>query len=123
MDRLVCSAARGDPELETAFAARRTHKNYWHKDNSAPVRFREADGQYGSRQLRKHVNYREDTGIACATRAAVIKRGQRIGRTVKMFEYDSFWWDIHTEFDLWLVEKVMVDWLATKSSPCEMLEP
>jgi hypothetical protein len=27
-----------------------------------------------------------------------------------MLEYDSFWWDIHTEFDLWLVERVMTDW-------------
>ena len=99
-----------DPSLETAFAAQPTHKNYWHTDNGTPARFRESDGQYGSRQFRARVNYREDTGIACATRAAVIKRGQRIGRTVKMLEYESFWWDIHSEFDLWLVERVMSEW-------------
>lgn len=101
-----------DPSVETAFAAQKSHKNYWHKDHGVPMRFREADGQYGTRQLRTNFNYREDTGIACATRAEVIRRGERIGRTVRMLEYDSFWWDVHTEFDLWLVEKVMVDWLS-----------
>jgi len=100
-----------DPSVETAFVAQKTHKNYWHKDDGVPLRVREADAQYGSRQSRRRFYYREDTGIACATRAHVIRRGERIGRTVRMFEYDSFWWDIHTEFDLWLVEKVMLEWL------------
>lgn len=104
-----------DPAVESAFAAQKTHKNYWHTDSGVPTRFREADAQYGSRQTRKRANYREDTGIASATRAEVIRRGERLGRNVKMLEYDSFWWDIHTEFDLWLVERVMVDWPAASS--------
>jgi CMP-N,N'-diacetyllegionaminic acid synthase len=106
-----------DPALETAFTVQPTHKNYWHKDDGVPTRFRAADGQYGSRQTRRLANYREDTGMACATRAEVIKRGQRVGRTVKMLEYDSFWWDIHTEFDLWLVEQVMTQWMGRDARP------
>lgn len=100
-----------DPQLDSCFMAQATHKNYWHMDEGTPKRFRELDKNYGVRQVRKFLNYREDTGIACATRIAVVKQGLRIGPKAKMIPYHSFWWDIHTEFDLWVVEKVMTEWL------------
>lgn len=98
-----------NPELESAFAAQKSHKNYWHKPEENFIRLRETDKYYGVRQNKKPV-YREDTGIACATRANLIKQGFRTGDKVKILEYNSFWHDIHTEFDLWLVEKVMTEW-------------
>lgn len=99
-----------DPTLESAFAAQKTHKNYWHKDEGEAKRFRQKDKFYGVRQLKTPV-FREDTGIACATRASLVKQGFRSGDKVKILEYDSFWWDIHDEFDLWLVDKVMTEWM------------
>lgn len=98
-----------DPLLDSAFAAQKSHKNYWHKPEENFIRLRETDKYYGVRQNKKPV-YREDTGIACATRASLIKQGFRTGDKVKILEYNSFWHDIHTEFDLWLVEKVMTEW-------------
>lgn len=95
-----------DPNLESAFAAQKTHKNFWHQVDEKYVRLRDSDKFYGTRQKKTPV-YREDTGIALATRASLVKKGLRTGDNVKILEYDSFWWDIHTEFDLWLVEKVM----------------
>jgi len=54
----------------------------------------------------KQPTFREDTGIALATRANVIKDGKRIGSNIQIIEYESNidFIDIHTEFDLKLSE-------------------
>ncbi len=103
-----------DLKLDSAFAAQKSHKNYWHKVGEKYQRLREGDKFYGIRQGKTPV-YREDTGIACATRASLIKQGFRTGDKIKILEYDSFWHDIHDEFDLWLVEKVMTEWNKKKA--------
>ena len=57
------------------------------------------------RQVKRPV-YREDTGIALATKAEVIKSGKRIGKNVKVIPYesDTNFVDIHSKFDLSLSE-------------------
>ena len=98
-----------NPEIESAFSAHATHKNYWCKN---------ADGDwerilpwmrdYSSRQARQKI-FREDTGLACASRAQLWRDGRRIGDRVHLIENDLFETciDIHSEFDLYLAEKAI----------------
>ncbi len=69
---------------------------------------------YGQRQERiknKRIIYQEDTGIVCASRAYLWREGRRIGDNVKIIVEDEDYinLDIHTEFDLFLAEKIF-DW-------------
>ena len=80
-------------------------KNYWKKEGNRYVRLTKEI--YGPRQLKEHV-YREDTGLGCATRARLItEKGRRLGDNVRIIENDDFAMDIHTEFDLWIADKIL----------------
>ena len=98
-----------DPTLETAFVAHPTHKNFWRRSGDRFSRLA-PDLAHGPRQTREPL-YREDTGLACATRASVIKQGRRIGDRVAIIpnpdEVSGI--DIHTEFDFWLAERVLAE--------------
>jgi len=96
-----------DPTLESAFVAYKTHKNFWRKKDGQWVRMA-PDLAYGPRQKKEPV-YREDTGLACATRASLIKAGKRLGDRVEIIanDDDASSIDIHTEFDFWLADKVL----------------
>lgn len=106
----VVAALQDDPAVESAFVAYPTHKNFWRRTAHGVVRLA-PDLAYGPRQTREPL-YREDTGIALATRAAVIKAGKRIGQRVAIVpnEDEASAIDIHTEFDLWLAEQVLTRW-------------
>ncbi len=96
-----------DSTIDSAFVAFETHKNFWRIVDKQPVRL--ADIPYGARQKREHV-YREDTGIACATRAEFIKQGKRLGPRVSIVantDAASFI-DIEDEFTFWLAEQVLL---------------
>lgn len=99
-----------DPTLDTCFAAFPTHKNYWRKQDGRWVKLA-ADISYGPRQKREHL-YREDTGIACASRAHVIRSGRRIGDTVDIVPHPdaASFIDVESEFTLWLADKVIREW-------------
>jgi CMP-N,N'-diacetyllegionaminic acid synthase len=96
-----------DPAVESAFVAYKTHKNFWRKKDGQWVRMA-PDLAYGPRQKKEPV-YREDTGLACATRASLIKAGKRLGDRVEIIanDDDASSIDIHTEFDFWLADKVL----------------
>ena len=102
-----------DASLDSAFVAYSTHKNFWRKNGVGYERLA-PDLAYGPRQTREPL-YREDTGIACATRASLIKQGKRLGERVAILPNhdDASSIDIHTEFDFWLAEKVLTEWGAT----------
>jgi CMP-N,N'-diacetyllegionaminic acid synthase len=96
-----------DQTIDSAFVAFETHKNFWRKVDGKPVRL--LDIPYGPRQKREHV-YREDTGLACATRAEFIKQGKRLGPWVSIVantDTVSFI-DIEDEFTFWLAEQVLL---------------
>ena len=105
----VIRALLEDPSVDSAFVAHPTHKNFWRTNGQGFTRLA-ADLTYGPRQAREPL-YREDTGIACATRAALIREGKRIGERVVIIpnkdEASSI--DIHTEFDFWLAERVLAE--------------
>lgn len=101
-----------NPKLDTAFVGYPTYKNFWHKVNGKFERLStrgfNPDGSYIPRQLREPI-YREDTGLACATRASVIQKGRRIGDNVEIIpnDDDASSIDVHDDFDLWLAEQVL----------------
>lgn len=96
-----------DERLDSVFAAYKTHKNFWRKQNGTCVRLA-PDISYGPRQKREAL-YREDTGLACATRATFIKQGRRLGDRVDLVVTDDYCTgvDIHDEFDFWLAEEIL----------------
>lgn len=98
-----------DPQLESAFSAYQTTKNYWHKNSKGNwERLLPWMREYSSRQVRKMI-YREDTGMACASRAWLWREGRRIGDRVYLVPNDlaETSIDIHTDFDLFLAEKAI----------------
>lgn len=104
-----------DPELESAFVANETAKNFWVRDldDENWVRVLPEMANYMTRQNpNRRRLYREDTGVACATRASVVRSGRRIGDKVELIPNDDFRTgiDIHDEFDHWLAEQVILKW-------------
>ena len=63
---------------------------------------------YSNRQVKKLI-YREDTGLACASRASLWRVGKRIGDNVEIIINENFETsiDIHDEFDFFLAEKAL----------------
>ena len=97
-----------DPHLDTVFVGYPTHKNFWKKDARGYRRMDELKDRV--RQLKEPV-FREDIGLACASRVNVIKSGRRIGDRVDIVPNPDFCSsiDIHDEFDLWLAEKIVTE--------------
>jgi CMP-N-acetylneuraminic acid synthetase len=100
-------ALRTDPALDSAFVACKDHKNYWREEDGRWLKL--TSPIYEVRQKRKPV-YREDTGLGCATRGRIVKAGQRLGDNVLLLPKEYPFFDIHTEFDLWMIEQVLSQW-------------
>ena len=95
--------------LESVFAAHPTHKNFWQRDKNGKLkRVSEKMKVYSSRQEKEPI-YREDTGLACASRSYLWRSGKRIGNNVEIIINDNFETsiDIHDEFDFFLAEKAL----------------
>jgi len=96
-----------NPNLDSVFVAYPTHKDFWQKIKGKYGKITEK-GKKLVRQKKKTI-FREDTGIASAVWAKLIKKGERIGKKVGIIENDDpiSFIDIHDEFDLWLAEKII----------------
>lgn len=98
-----------DPELESVFVGSKTHKNFWELgDDGQWTRLRPWMAHYSSRQVRRFV-VREDTGLACASRAWLWREGRRIGDRVDVIINDDDFAaiDIHTIEDLLLAQAAL----------------
>ena len=95
-----------DPDIDTAFTVVRDHGYFWTQEHGRAVRL---DAGYQPRQTRTP-RWRE-TGSVYATRAAVVRGGERIGARVALVEQDETdaLVDIHTAFDLWLAERILTE--------------
>lgn len=108
---VVCQVVQkliDNPELDSVFAAATTHKNFWRKKEGKFEKLA-ADIPYGvSRWIREPI-YREDTGIALATKAEFIKKERRIGDNVDVIvnPLEFSFVDIHDPMDLWLAETII----------------
>ena len=95
-----------DETLESAFSVHKTTKNYWTRNKFGNwSRLLPWMRDYSNRQVRSSI-YREDTGLACASRSWLWRLGRRIGDNNHMIINDDFETciDIHTELDLYLAE-------------------
>jgi CMP-N-acetylneuraminic acid synthetase len=113
--RQAVQTLKDRPEIESAFSAHLTPKNFWTKDPESGdwVRVLPEMRDYMTRQNpKRRLVYREDTGVACATRAHIVREGRRIGDKVELIVNEDFRTgiDIHDEFDHWLAEQVMIRW-------------
>ena len=64
--------------------------------------------EYSSRQIKKPI-YREDTGLACASRSFLWRKGKRIGNKVKLLINNNQETniDIHSKYDLYIAKKTI----------------
>ncbi len=93
-------------KLDSVFAAVKTHKNFWRNKDRKFSRLA-PDIPYGVPSQQREPLFREDTGVALATRAEFIKQGRRLGDKIDVVlnESEINFVDIHDEFDFWLAEK------------------
>ncbi len=107
-----------DNKIESAFSVHKIYKHFWHyKDNKLSKLAKWMD-KYTSRQISPKL-FREDTGLASASRSYLWRRGKRIGKKVKLIiNEDSFTGiDIHDQRDLKLADfaiKYLIKKKATK---------
>lgn len=100
---------KSKPEIDSVFAASKTHKNFWIEGEQGRfVRVFDWMATYGPRQTRKTL-FREDTGLASALRSELIRSGKRTGDNVEILVTDHFSTsiDIHDEFDFYMAEKAL----------------
>ena len=90
--------------LESVFSGNETHKNFWEWDKKKKSwkRLKPWMKKYASRQTKKNKIVREDTGLACASRAYLWRKGRRIGDKVHILVNDDSFTsiDIHNQDDL-----------------------
>jgi CMP-N-acetylneuraminic acid synthetase len=77
------------------------HKNFWIKRKSTFARISPLNEINLPRQIKKTI-YREDTGVALASRFKFLKKLKRIGKNVYIIRYknSSGIVDIHSQEDL-----------------------
>ncbi len=95
--------------IDSVFSASPTHKNFWHKDKDGRLkRVLKKMEVYSNRQEKEPI-YREDTGLACASRSYLWRNGKRIGNNVEIIINDNFETsiDIHNEFDFFMAERAL----------------
>jgi len=92
-----------NPKLDSVFVAHPTYKNFWQKSKRKYERILKKENVV--RQKKKPI-FREDTGLASAVWASLVKKGERIGDKVEIIENPDplSFIDIHNLFDLWLAE-------------------
>jgi len=100
---------KNKPSVESVFTGYKTHKNFWEKNSDGSwKRLKNWMNVYKSRQVRKNV-VREDTGLSCASRAYLWRKGKRIGNKVEIIlhENDFSFVDIHSKEDLKLANLII----------------
>lgn len=100
---------KNDKKIDSAFSVHKLYKHFWHKDKSGNLKkILPWMKEYTSRQIAPKL-YREDTGIALASRAHLWRKGKRIGKKVKLI-YNDFPFselDIHDKYDLEIANNAM----------------
>lgn len=107
--RQAVDRLNNSPDLESVFVGYKTHKNFWEQqDNGSWLRVRDWMASYSSRQVRRAI-IREDTGLACASRAWLWREGRRIGDAVEIIVNDDDFTgiDIHAQEDLDLAQAAL----------------
>jgi len=114
--RQAVELLQNDQNLDSAFCAHISKKNYWLPTQDGDRKWQRVMPEmatYMSRQNpHRRLLYREDTGIVCATRTCWLRKNRRVGDNVELIQVEDFriGIDIHDAVDLWLAEQVMLKW-------------
>lgn len=94
-----------DKKLDSSFSVHQLYKHFWTIKNHKQKKVCEWMKNYTSRQIAPKL-FREDTGLACATKSHFWRTGRRIGKTVKFIINDNSFTgiDIHNINDIKLAE-------------------
>tara|TARA_B100001250_G_scaffold412146_1_gene442604 strand:+ start:878 stop:1600 length:723 start_codon:yes stop_codon:yes gene_type:complete len=95
-------------KYESAFSVHRIYKHFWHYKNRRISKVAKWMNSYTSRQVGQKL-FREDTGLALASRAKLWRRGKRIGKKVYLIVNNNSLTgiDIHDIHDLKLADFTM----------------
>tara|TARA_B100000579_G_scaffold422752_1_gene425104 strand:- start:473 stop:1174 length:702 start_codon:yes stop_codon:yes gene_type:complete len=102
IDRCIYKILK-NKKIDSVFAAKPYKKNIWYKKNNKIIRLNYFE-RYGIPRQKKNLLYREDTGIACISKASFIRKGLRLGNNVEIVKHhnDFDYIDIHNKNDLYL---------------------
>ena len=96
-------------KIDSVFVGNKTHKNFWERTKKTGwKRLKNRMKTYSSRQVSDYI-IREDTGLFCASRAELWRKGMRIGDKVEVIVNDDTFSgiDIHNLKDLRLANLAM----------------
>ena len=104
MDKCIKTLIKNS-KVDSCFASYKQKKNFWIMKNNFLQRLTPFKERFKPRQIKPI--YREDTGIALATRSKFIRKGERIGEKVKCISYEhpKYNVDINNIEDLSLAKK------------------
>ena len=98
------------PEIESCFIANLSYKNYWEELPYGQFQristYMQLYGQRQERKRNKRLIYREDTGLASASKSDIWRKGRRIGDSVEIIIVEDTLHsiDIHNKEDLLIAE-------------------
>ena len=92
-------------KIDSSFSVHKLYKHFWTTKNQKQKKVCDWMNKYTSRQIAPKL-YREDTGLACATKSYFWRKGRRIGNKVKFIINDNSFTgiDIHDADDIKLAE-------------------
>ncbi|MBI49374.1 MAG: acylneuraminate cytidylyltransferase [Crocinitomicaceae bacterium] len=95
-------------KLDTVFAAKPYKKNIWFHEKKKIKRLNYFE-EHGLPRQKKKLLFREDTGVACVSKAKIIRTGKRIGKKVGIVSYnhDFDYIDIHNKNDLLITNYIL----------------
>lgn len=97
-------------KLDSSFVVTKLYRHFWHElKNKKPEKIAKWMKNYTSRQIAPNM-YREETGLACATRAKFWRKGKRIGNNVKFIISDHSYtgFDVNDYDDYEIIKKIFV---------------
>jgi CMP-N,N'-diacetyllegionaminic acid synthase len=106
--REAVNILKKNKKIDSAFSVHSFYKHVWHQVNKKFVKVSKWMKSYTSRQTGQRL-YREDTGLALASRSKFWRKGVRIGKRVSFIVNDDPFTgiDIHSKQDLYLAEMAM----------------
>tara|TARA_Y100000816_G_C25975753_1_gene509349 strand:+ start:106 stop:777 length:672 start_codon:yes stop_codon:yes gene_type:complete len=87
MDKCIKTLIK-NKKVDSCFASFKQKKNFWTMKNNFLIRITPLKERFKPRQIKKPI-YREDTGIALATKSKFIRKGERIGKKVKCIPFEN----------------------------------
>ena len=115
--REAVNILKKNSNIDSAFSVHKIYKHFWTLDKKKLVKVCKWMSNYTSRQIAPKL-FREDTGLACATKAKFWRMGKRIGKKVHLIENSESITgiDIHNKLDLKVADFLIKDLRKSKNS-------